>query len=92
MKKVFLFVLLFVLTPQLLLSQTGTIKGRVYNAKTNEPLEFANIVIQGTLIGSTSDLDGNYIFSNIDPGFRQLAVSIVGFEPTLSPEFQVQGN
>lgn len=92
MKKVFLFALLFVLTPQLLLSQTGTIKGRVYNAKTNEPLEFANIVIQGTLIGSTSDLDGNYIFSNIEPGFKQLAVTIVGFEPTLSPEFQVQGN
>lgn len=75
-----------------LMAQKGTIKGRIYNAKTNEPLEFANILIQGTLIGSTSDLDGNYIFTGIDPGFKQLVVSLVGFETTLSPEIQVQGN
>lgn len=73
-------------------SQKGTIKGRVYNAKTNEPLEFANILIQGTSIGSTTDLDGNYIFTGIDPGFRQLVVSLIGFQTTLSPEIQVQGN
>ena len=73
-------------------AQKGTIKGRVFNAKTNEPLEFANIIIQGTNIGSTSDLDGNYIFSNIDPGFKRLVVSLVGFETTTSPEIQVQGN
>jgi len=75
-----------------LMAQKGTIKGRIYNAKTNEPLEFANILIQGTLIGSTSDLDGNYIFTGIDPGFKQLVVSLVGYETTLSPEIQVQGN
>jgi hypothetical protein len=74
------------------IAQKGTIKGRIYNAKTNEPLEFANIVINGTMVGSTSDLDGNYIFTGIDPGFVQLVVSMIGFETTLSPEIQVQGN
>jgi len=38
-----------------LVAQKGVIKGRVYNAKTNEPIEFANILVQGTGIGSTSD-------------------------------------
>lgn len=75
-----------------LFAQTGTIKGRVFNAKTNEPLEFANIIIEGTTIGSTSDLDGNYLFTGIEPGFIRILVSLVGFETTLSPEFQVQGN
>lgn len=74
------------------LAQKGTIRGRIYNSKTNEPLEFANIIIQGTNIGSTSDLDGNYIFTGIDPGFKQLVVSLVGFQTTLSAEIQVQGN
>ncbi len=73
-------------------AQKGTIKGRIFNAKTNEPLEFSNIIIQGTNIGSTSDLDGNYTFTNIDPGFKRLVVSMVGFETTTSPEIQVQGN
>ena len=29
-------------------SQNGSIKGRVFNEKTNEPLEFATVQIQGT--------------------------------------------
>lgn len=75
-----------------LFAQKGVIKGKVYNAKTNEPIEFANILVQGTDIGSTSDLDGNYIFTGIDPGFVRLRVSYVGFETTISAEIQVQGN
>ena len=91
MKKV---LLLFMLTAVSLvgLAQKGTIKGKVFNAKTNEPIEFANILIEGTLIGSTSDLDGNFIFTGIDPGFMRLVVSTVGFETTTSSEIQVQGN
>ena len=75
-----------------LVAQKGVIKGRVYNAKTNEPIEFANILVQGTGIGSTSDLDGNYIFTGIDPGFVRLVVSYIGFQTTTSAEIQVQGN
>jgi len=91
MKKV---LLLFMLTAVSLvgLAQKGTIKGKVFNAKTNEPIEFANILIEGTLIGSTSDLDGNFIFTGIEPGFMRLVVSTVGFETTTSSEIQVQGN
>ncbi|OIP82681.1 MAG: hypothetical protein AUK44_07130 [Porphyromonadaceae bacterium CG2_30_38_12] len=80
------------LVPLLLFSQKGNIKGKVFNAKNNEPIEFANILIQGTQIGSTSDLDGNFIFTGINPGFVRLVVSSVGFETTVSTEIQVQGN
>jgi len=73
-------------------AQKGIIKGRIYNEKSNQPLEFATILIQGTQIGSTSDLDGNYIFTGIEPGFKRLVVSSVGFTTTVSAEFQVQGN
>ena len=73
-------------------AQKGIIKGKVFNAKTNEPIEFAGILIQGTNIGSTSDLDGNFIFSGIEPGFKRLVVRLVGFETTISSEVQVQGN
>jgi hypothetical protein len=71
---------------------TGIIKGRVFDAKSNEPLEFANIQIAGTTIGSTSDLDGNFIFTGVEPGFKKLKASILGYETTLSVEIQVQGN
>src|SRR5690554_2370232 len=91
MKKPILSVL-FLLITLLSYSQQGRVEGRVYNEKNNEPLEFATIQIQGTLIGSTTDLDGRFIFTGIDPGFLRLIVSYVGFETTVSAEIQVQGN
>jgi len=70
-------------------SQSGVIKGRVFNEKNNEPLPFANVIIQGTNIGSTTDLDGRFIFSGLKPGYVKLVVSTMGFEKKVSNEFMV---
>jgi hypothetical protein len=90
--KQILVLVFFLVAGMVSFAQTGSIKGRVYNSKTNEPIEFANIIVQGTQIGSTSDLNGNFIFTGIKPGFLRLVVSSVGFETTISSEIQVQGN
>ena len=73
-------------------AQKGVLKGRIYDAKTNQALEFAAILIQGTTISSTTDLDGNYVFQGLEPGFKRLVISLVGYERTISSEVQVQGN
>ena len=91
MRKTFLLLALLIMSLSTY-AQLGVIKGRVFNAKTNEPIEFATLQIEGTTIGSTSDLDGNFIFTGIKPGFIKLIARSVGFETTLSPEIQVQGN
>jgi outer membrane receptor for ferrienterochelin and colicin len=83
---VFLMVLLFF---ELVEAQSGRIEGRVFNSKNNEPLPFTNIVIYGTNIGTTSDLDGKFIFTGLEPGFTRLAVSSVGFENYVSEDFLV---
>jgi len=88
-KSILFLVVLFSVS---LFSQKGIIKGRVFDEKNNLPLEFATILIQGTIIGSTTDLDGNFIFTGIDPGFKRLVVSSVGYQTTVSSEIQVQGN
>lgn len=62
----------------------GIIEGRIYNASTNEPVEFASIVIWGTTIGSVSDLNGRFLFTGIKPGYVELRVSSVGFKPFVS--------
>jgi len=90
MKKGILFLVLLLSVNAF--AQKGIIKGRIYDAKTNQPLEFASILVQGTSIGSTSDLDGNYIFTGIEPGFKRLVISLVGYQTTVSSEIQVQGN
>jgi len=63
---------------------SGVIKGRVYNSKTNEGVPFASVGIWGTNIGAISDFDGNFLFTGIKPGFIELRVSSVGFKPYIS--------
>jgi len=75
--------------PVIVFGQTGVIKGRVYNASSNEPLPFTNIIILGTNIGSVSDLDGNFLFTAVAPGFYKLAATSVGFENVITEELQV---
>ncbi len=72
-----------------LFAQSGTISGRVINEKNNEPLPFVNLVIYETNIGSTTDLDGNFLFTGLEPGFVRLEVSAVGFERKITEEFMV---
>ncbi len=68
----------------LLAQNNGIVEGRVYNAKNNEPVEFATVAVYGTSIGSISDLDGDFLFTGLKPGYVQLAVSSVGYEPVVT--------
>ncbi|MFW6227376.1 MAG: carboxypeptidase-like regulatory domain-containing protein, partial [Bacteroidota bacterium] len=85
----YFFVILLLVISLEIFAQSGTIRGRVYNEKNNEPLPFTNLVIFGTNIGSTTDLDGNFLFTGIEPGFVRLQVSAVGFEKKVTEEFLV---
>lgn len=60
---------------------TGSIVGKLTDKEyNNEPLAFANILIKGTLNGTTSDFDGLYAFENLTPGNYTLLFSFVGYE------------
>jgi len=73
-------------------SQTGVIKGRIFNEKNNEPVSFANIIIQGTTTGAISDLEGNYIIENLKPDLYNIEVSYIGFKKKTVMEIQVFNN
>jgi hypothetical protein len=72
-----------------LYAQTGSIKGRVFNIKNNEPLPFTNIIINGTTIGAVSDFDGNFLFKGLNPGYVKLEATSVGFERIMTEEILV---
>jgi len=71
------------------MAQTGTIKGRVYNDINNESIPFANIILDSTQIGTTSDEEGRYEITNIKPGVYNLTCSFVGFKTTYIYEISV---
>ena len=65
-------------------TNSGVIKGRVFNSKTNESVLFATVQIWGTTIGAVTDYDGNFSFTGIKPGYIELRASSVGFKPFIS--------
>lgn len=72
--------------------QTGTVRGKIYDAVTKEAIPFANIILQGTTIGGTSDVDGFFLIENITPGLYNIQASYVGYEQLLIPEVQISNN
>ena len=89
MKTTHILAVLLLILPGHLLAQQGVIQGRIYNSANNQPVEFATVAIYGTTIGSISDLDGNFLFTGLEPGYVELRVTSVGFEPYVSEAIQV---
>ena len=77
MKRFFLSISVTFTALVFLLAQdnSGVIRGRVYNSKTNEGVPFATIQIFGTTTGAVTDFDGNFLFTGLKPGFAELRVS-----------------
>ncbi|WP_246139136.1 TonB-dependent receptor [Gelidibacter salicanalis] len=60
---------------------TAAIAGKLIDKEyNNEPLAFGNVLIKGTTIGTTSDIDGVYQFNDLDEGRYTLVYSFVGYE------------
>lgn len=68
---------------------TGSIKGRVVDFETAEPLPGATIRVDGANIGVSSDEKGYYIIRNLPVGKIKLIVSYVGYENTVLPNIVV---
>ena len=79
MKK-FLIITFIVLSQVLLAQEKGTLKGLITDKETsNEPLPFANVFIKGTMIGSTTDFDGNYVIK-VPTGIHIVSFSFLGYK------------
>ena len=65
------------------------IQGKVLNPINNDPIPFANIIVQGLEVGAVSDLEGNYVISGLEPGLYNVKASFVGFKSKTVFEVQV---
>jgi len=58
---------------------TGKMSGRVYDKETGDPLPGANIMILETTMGSASDVNGDYLILNINPGKYKVRAQMIGY-------------
>ncbi len=72
-------------------SQTGIISGIVNDKDFQEPLPFANVMIEGTTEGITTDFDGIYRLE-VAPGTYTLIFSFVGYETVKVADIEVKSS
>jgi TonB-dependent receptor len=75
------FFLLF-LTAGVLSAQNGKISGSVLDAQNGDPLIGCNVVIVGTNMGASTDLDGNFLMPKVPVGVYSLMASYIGYTST----------
>ncbi len=70
-------------------TQETKVVGKVINYINNEPIPFCNVVIQGSTTGSVTDLEGNFVINNIQPGIYNFEASCLGFNKKILFEIEV---
>lgn len=89
--KIFFFISFILLFQLPTLAQTATLKSRVLDKATEEPLVGANAIIDGTSLGAASDLDGRFIIRNVPLGKQKLIISYIGYN-SITIELDVKSN
>jgi len=83
------FLLIILKINFILAGTTGKIAGRIVDKETGEPLPGVNIIVQGTTLGSTTDLEGYYTILQIPPGDQTIVASMVGYSKITISNIQV---
>jgi outer membrane receptor for ferrienterochelin and colicins len=69
-----MFLLFFI---EMAFSQNASISGKITSE--GKPVEFCNVVLSGTTIGTLSDTIGKYHLKNLNAGIYKIVVSTIGF-------------
>ncbi|WP_080904814.1 TonB-dependent receptor [Parabacteroides sp. Marseille-P3160] len=80
-KYFFSFLLLFISTCYSIAQNTGSVIGVVLDKETREPLIGAAVLIEGSTLGTSTDLDGNFAIVDLRPGSYTVLIKYVGYAP-----------
>jgi outer membrane receptor for ferrienterochelin and colicins len=63
----------------------GLLRGTIYQAGSQQRLAGANIQLLGTVLGTVSDLQGEFVIARVPAGRYRLRASMIGYGATLVP-------
>ena len=81
--------------PSLLAQGAGSIRGRIFDKKTGDPLPGANVIVVNTSLGAATDLDGRFDIRNVPAGKMTFKASYIGYasltlERTVRPDTTIE--
>jgi len=68
------------------LSYAGTIRGKIHDSKTGEPMTGATVKLAHTHFTTTVQLDGTFTFRHIPAGKYEVEASSIGYQPSKEME------
>ena len=74
-----LFLFLLFLSFAVAVAQNTTIKGRVVDKDTGEPLPGVNVIVPGTYKGAATDMGGEFVIKGLSPGDYDIKASMIGY-------------
>ncbi len=78
-KKFAIVLLIAVAVPGLTYAQYGKIFGKVTDSQTNEPLVGATVLLEGSTMGASTDINGNYVILNVPAGTYKVRATYIGY-------------
>lgn len=91
--RLFIIITILAIIPlSLMAGTTGKIAGIVTDRETGEPLPGVNVVVKGTLLGASTDLDGAFFIINVPVGTYEVEVSYVGYQTITVKNVRVQAD
>lgn len=60
--------------------KTATIRGVIRDAGTGDPVSFCNVLLEGTSLGASADMNGIFVLSKVPLGTYTMIFSYVGYE------------
>lgn len=79
-KNLFMLLIMMLAGVASIAAQTRTVSGVVLSADDNEPILGATVMVNGTRIGGTTDIDGKFSLTNIPANSKTLTVSFIGMK------------
>jgi len=80
MKKSFVFLVLLVLSVNILFAQARKVTGSIISADDGKPIIGAAVVVKGTTVGAQTNVEGIFVLSNVPANAKTLRISFIGME------------
>ncbi len=84
------FTCFLTLTGLVAMAQTGIIRGKINDAKSKEGIIGATIRIDGTNLGTQTDVNGSFVLNNVPTGTHKVFVTYISYQTREVPSVRVE--
>ncbi|MCI0495011.1 TonB-dependent receptor [candidate division KSB1 bacterium] len=86
-KLLVIWLMVLILMPSLIFSDTtGKINGVVKDSQSGTPLPGVNVIIDGTTMGASTNLEGYYFVIGVPPGTYSVRAQMIGYQTLVKKE------